>query len=408
VTETACRLCGEPAPLPVLSLGTTPLANSLLTAAQLGGAEPFFPLDLALCRRCSLLQITETVPPEQLFSDYLYFSSFSETMLTHAAAIAERTIAERGLGPGSLVMEVASNDGYLLSAYARHGVPVLGIEPARNIAKVAVEKGIPTVCDFFGVEVATRLHQEGRLADVVHANNVLAHVPDLAGVATGFRLVLKPTGVGMIEVPYVKEMLDRVEFDTIYHEHLCYFSATAIAELMRRSGLELVHVEHLAIHGGSIRCHIAHAGARAVSAETQALLAEEAAWGVREPAAYLTFARRVEEVTAALVRTVRDLKAQGKRVAAYGAAAKGSTFLNYAGLGRDDIAFVVDRSPHKQGRFMPGVHIPIYAPERLLQERPDYVVLLTWNFADEILRQQAEFRAGGGRFIIPLPDVRIV
>ena len=406
-TRTTCRSCESAGLETVLSLGVTPLANSLLTAEDLARPEPAFPLDLAFCPSCSLAQITETVPPETLFRDYLYFSSFSDEIKRHAEAISRRMIESKHLGANSLVVEAASNDGYLLCHYKNAGIPVLGIEPALNIAKVAREKhGIPTLTDFFGEALGTRLRNEGTRADVFHANNVLAHVADLNGFAAGIERLLKDDGLAVIEVPYVKVMIDRCEFDTIYHEHLCYFSVTALQGLFRRHGLEIRDVERLSIHGGSIRLYVGKSVDLPRSVTD--LLDEEAAWGVKLIKFYRGFAERVANVKTSLRRLLAECKSQGARIAAYGAAAKGSTLLNYCGIGRETLDFVVDRSPYKQGRFMPGVHLPIYAPERLLERKPDYTLLLTWNFADEILAQQAEYRGRGGRFIIPVPEPKVV
>jgi SAM-dependent methyltransferase len=409
VSDHRCRLCGSDDLVPILDLGRMPLANALLTTGQLAHPEPTYPLDLAFCETCSLLQITHTVPPEQLFRDYLYFSSFSDSMLRHAREVAERMAAERHLDRTSLVIEIASNDGYLLANYAAMGIPVLGIEPARNIAETAIARGVDTLCEFFGEPVGDRLRAEGRQADAVHANNVLAHVPDLHGFMAGLSAVLKPTGVAVVEVPYVKDMLDRTEFDTIYHEHLCYFSVTALHQLTARHALRLQHVERLAIHGGSLRCFVTHAAAEpGPTAEVDELLRQEADWGVKRRGPYEAFARSVRDVTRTLVDRLTQLKREGKTLAAYGAAAKGSTLLNYASLGPDVLEFVADRSPHKQGRFLPGVHVPIVGPEQLVLRRPDYVLLLTWNFAEEILMQQDAYRRLGGRFIIPLPSLRVM
>jgi SAM-dependent methyltransferase len=407
MSPSRCRSCDAPDLEVVLSLGRTPLANALLTREQLRLPESRYPLDLAFCSRCALVQITETVPPAELFRDYLYFSSYSDTMLRHAQTLVERLAAERRLTGAGLVIEIASNDGYLLQYYRQRGIPVLGIEPARNVARVAVERGVPTLCDFFGIELASRLRQRGQQADVLHAHNVLAHVADLNGVVQGMESVLKEDGVVVVEVPYVKDLLDHCEFDTIYHEHLCYFSLTALDALFRRHGLVVQDVERIAIHGGTLRLFAGKAATAKPSSAVTALLADEEAWGVRSVETYRKFGARVEALKSSLKSMLKGLKQRGGRIAAYGAAAKGSTLLNYADIGLETLDFVVDRSPHKQGRFMPGVHLPIYPPERLLEEMPEHVLLLTWNFADEILEQQAAYRKLGGRFIIPVPEVKV-
>jgi SAM-dependent methyltransferase len=407
----ACRSCGANELELVLSLGRTPLANALLTKEQLSQPEPHYPLDLAFCSSCALVQITETVPPADLFSEYLYFSSFSDTMLRHAQSLVMRLIAERQLGPRSLVIEVASNDGYLLQYYQQAGVPVLGIEPATNIASEAVKRGVPTMVEFFGQELATKLAATGQRADVIHAHNVLAHVADLNGFVEGIKILLKDDGVAVIEAPYVKDLIDHCEFDTIYHEHLCYFSLSALDRLFRRHDLFVQNVERIPIHGGSLRVTVGkspHLALPQRGRENVArLLAEEAAWGVGRFATYRDFGTRVEALKATLTSMLAGFKRRGDRIAAYGAAAKGSTLLNYFGIGLETLDFVVDRSPHKQGRFMPGVHIPIRAPERLLEEMPDEVLMLTWNLAEEILEQQRAYRQLGGRFIIPVPEVKV-
>lgn len=408
--QIVCRSCGHASVTTILSLGFTPLANSLLTAEQLNRPEPTYPLDLAFCEHCALIQITETVPPDQLFSTYAYFSSFSDTMVKHAQRLADKVIQNRQLNNESLVMEVASNDGYLLQHYQRAGVPVLGIEPAANIAQVAREqRGIATICEFFGAELAERLRAEGKRADVIHAHNVLAHVPDLNGFVRGFQLLLKENGVAVIEFPYVKDMIDHCEFDTIYHEHLCYFSLTTLERLFRRHDLMVQDVERVPIHGGSLRLFVTHSSDNNIpSAAVKNLLAEESSWGVDRIGSYQDFATQVKNLKSSLRDLLHQLKTDGKRLAAYGAAAKGSTLLNYCGIGLETLDFVADRSTYKQGYFMPGVHLPIHSPEYLLKAMPDYVLLLTWNFADEILAQQAEYRRRGGSFIIPVPTVKVI
>ena len=405
-----CRSCNCLGLVTVLSLGLLPLANSLLTSEQLSEPEPFYPLDLAFCKGCALVQITETVPPEKLFRNYPYLSSFLDTMLSHAAHLAKRVIHERRLGKTSMVVELASNDGYLLQHYKNEGIPVLGVEPAVNVARIAEgQRGIPTLCEFFGADVGETLARQGHAADVVHALNVLAHVADLNGFLQGIRYLLKEGGVAIVEVPYVKDLIERAEFDTIYHEHLCYFSMTALDRLFRRHELLPVDVERVPIHGGSLRVSAVRAErAPLARVAVESLMAEESTWGMDRIWFYEGFATRVARLRYDLNSLLAGLKEEGRRIVGYGASAKGSTLMNYLGIGRETLDFVVDRSTVKQGTYTPGNHLPIHAPEQLLNEMPDYALLLTWNFADEILAQQSEFRRRGGRFIIPIPEPRVV
>ena len=404
-----CRACASPDLRTVLDLGQMPLANNLLAESQLGEPEPRFPLMLAFCPACSLVQITETVPPEILFAHYLYFSSFSDAMLSHAQTISQRMMQERKLHGSSRVIEIGSNDGYLLKYYREAGIPVLGIEPATNIATVArQERGIPTINEFFGLGLAERLRSQNDRADVLHANNVLAHVADLNGFIVGVHLLLKDDGVAVIEVPYVKDMIDRVEFDTIYHEHLSYFSLAALDHLCSRHGLTIADAERLPIHGGSLRLFLRPAQSERRRAESvRHLLREEKQWGVDRLSFYQAFGGSIQRLKEDLLSLLHDLKSRGQRIAAYGCSAKGSTLLNYFGIGRDTLDFVVDRSTAKQGLYTPGTHLPVYRPEKLLEQMPEYALLLTWNFAEEILEQQGEYQRRGGRFIVPIPQPRV-
>jgi SAM-dependent methyltransferase len=406
--SSGCRACGAADLVEILAFGEMPLSNRLLSRAQLSDREARFPLTLLFCPECSLVQIRETVDPAIVFSaDYPYFSSVSEQWLVHCRANALELIASRQLGTNSLVVEIASNDGYLLRNYVDRGVGVLGIDPAAGPAAAARAAGIPTREQFFGRSVAESLAAEGFLADVIHANNVLAHVADLRGVVDGFRILLKPTGVAVIEAPYVRDLIDHCEFDTIYHEHLCYFSVTALDRLFSQHGLTLTDVRRIPTHGGSLRLYVQRQGT--CSDAVGQLLAEEHELGVDRVGYYENFASRVRSVQTTLAQLLQSLKADGKRIAGYAVSAKGAILLNSSRIDGGLLDYVVDRSPYKQGKFMPGVHLPVHDTTKLLEDPvPDYLLLLAWNFKDEIIRQQQEYRNRGGQFIMPIPVPHII
>jgi SAM-dependent methyltransferase len=402
-----CRVCGSSNLNQVLDLGETPLADRLVTEQSLNEPEPYCPLTVVFCSDCSLMQIIETVDPKLLFgSNYPYYSSVSPVLLDHFRGSVKEILSRRAIGAQSLVVELASNDGYLLKNYVTRGVPVLGVDPASGPAQRAREAGVNTLNDFFTIALAEKLVGEGVAADVIHANNVLAHVSDTNGFVAGIAMLLKDDGEVVIECPYLRDLIEHCEFDTIYHQHLCYFSVKAIQTLFQRHGLYVNRVLRTAIHGGSLRLFL---GKRQTpDPSVTQVLGEERAAGMHDVAYYREFAGRVTALRDRLRGILNELHAQGKTVVGYGAAAKGTTMMSIAGIDRSDLGYIVDRSKFKQGRYMPGNHVPIESVELLARDRPEFVLLLSWNFAEEIIRQQAEYRARGGKFIVPVPEPRIV
>jgi SAM-dependent methyltransferase len=387
-------------------LGSSPLANTYLTEDQLEEREPFYPLRVYVCERCFLVQLPPVATPEELFVDYAYFSSYSDSWVRHARDYVERMVDRFGFGADSKVVEVASNDGYLLQHFSDRGVPVLGIEPARNVAAAAQEAGIPTLVEFFGLETAQRLHARGEASDLVVANNVLAHVPDLRDFVGGVRALLKPEGVATMEFPHVLRLIEKTEFDTIYHEHLSYFSLMTIERLFTEAGLTLFDVEELPTHGGSLRIYARRSeDARPeIVAHPGKLLQLELEAELDRIETYTGFDERVRSVKRELLEFLIGAKREGKSIVGYGAPAKATTLLNYCGIRGDFLDYVVDRSPHKQGRFLPGTHLEICDPSEVERTKPDYLLLLAWNLKDEVLEQMSHVRRFGCRFVVPIPE----
>lgn len=403
-----CLSCRSERMRRVLDLGNQPLANNLLTCLEDAAREPRFQLGIQVCESCWLVQLTHLVPPVDLFSSYVYFSSYSETMLRHAEEAVENYKDKLHLNQESFVVEIASNDGYLLKNFVKLGIPCLGVEPAENIAEVAKAAGIDTIVEFFGSESAAGIAQSRGKADLIIGNNVFAHVPDINDFARGLNVLLAPTGSACLEFPYARELFDRNEFDTIYHEHVFYFSLTPLVALFARFGLQIYHVDRLPIHGGSLRIWVGRKDQVEVDSTVTDLLEDEKATGLHELGYYESLAGRVTELKSSLLEKMQKIQARGGRIAAYGASAKGSTLLNYIDPPRGAIEFIADRSLAKQGKISPGLHLPIVPAEELALKAPDYALLLTWNFAEEVMQQQESFLQNGGRFIIPIPEVRLL
>ncbi|WP_035728299.1 class I SAM-dependent methyltransferase [Bradyrhizobium murdochi] len=406
----ACRSCGAPLTAVLIDLGMTPISNAFVRADQASFSERFYPLKSFVCDRCWLVQLEDFETPETHFhGEYVYFSSFSDSWLAHARAFVERAIARFALDASSRVVEVGSNDGYLLQYFVQRGIPCLGVDPAANCAKAARDlRRVPTEVAFFGSKAATRLRAEGGAADLIIANNVLAHVPDINDFVAGFKILLSEQGVATFEFPHVLEMIRNVEFDTIYHEHYSYLSLLALEPLFGRHGLQLTDVERLSTHGGSLRLYVAHAGRVVASEAIKQLKQEEIQAGLDRLATYEAFGHRVRQLKRSLLRLLIGLIEEGKSIAAYGAPAKGNTLLNYCGIGRDFIGFTVDRNVHKQGLLLPGTRIPVLAPDEIAKRRPDYVLILPWNLREEIVAQINQIPDWTGRFIIPVPEPLIL
>ncbi len=405
-----CRSCGAALEHTFVDLGMSPLANSYIGPGQLYEMERFYPLHVAVCSSCFLIQLPAVAKPHDIFSEYAYFSSYSDSWLEHAREYVDAVTSRFDLNGGSRIVEIASNDGYLLQYFMAKGVPVLGVEPAKNVAEAALKKGIPTLVGFFGEELAHDLSRDGKQADLIVGNNVLAHVPDLKGFIRGLKILLREHGVITLEFPHLMRLMGENQFDTIYHEHFSYFSLTTIRALFRRHDLKVFDVEELSTHGGSLRIYACHQddSTKPVGERVETLSSREEAAGFTKLEHYFGFGERVKETKRRFVEFLITAKNEGKSIVGYGAPAKGNTLLNYCGVRSDFIDYTVDRSPHKQGYFLPGTHIPIHHPDKIKTTRPDYILILPWNLKDEIMEQMGHIRAWGGRFVVPIPEVTIL
>jgi SAM-dependent methyltransferase len=405
----ACRFCATTLQHIVVDLGMSPLCESYVTAEQLNHMEAYYPLRVYVCHQCFLVQVQEYVSPEAIFREYAYFSSYSDSWLAHVKGYVSMITERLGLNPASQVVELGSNDGYLLQYFVAKGIPVLGVEPARNVAAEAIAKGVPTVTEMFGRQMAAELAASGHQADLLCGANVLAQVSDLNDFVGGMRRLLKPGGVATVEFPHLMRLVEENQFDTIYHEHFSYFSLISAERVFAAHGLTLFDVEELPTHGGSLRIYARHVEdvSKPVGFRVRDLRAREEASGFNRLDRYATFTEQVHETKRRLLEFLIAAKRRGKRIAGYGAPGKGNTLLNYCGIGRDFLDYTVDRNPYKQGKFLPGTHVPIHAPEALWETRPDYVLILPWNLKDEIMEQVADIRSWGGQFLVPIPDVKV-
>ncbi|HWW00414.1 MAG TPA: class I SAM-dependent methyltransferase [Candidatus Acidoferrum sp.] len=407
---TACLFCASPLKYTLVDLGMSPLCESYVSREQLNQMEAFYPLHVRVCDQCFLAQLPQFVSPEHIFAEYAYFSSYSETWLKHAADYVDLIVRRLNLGKQSLAVELASNDGYLLRNFVKKGIPALGVEPAANVAKVAIDQGVPTLVEFFGRNTAKQMVADGHQADLVIGNNVLAQVPDLNDFVAGIQILLNPRGVATLEFPHLVQLMAENQYDTIYHEHFSYFSFITAEKIFAAHGLVLFDVEELPTHGGSLRIYARHTAdaSRPVSDSVREIKRRELSGGLDRMETYASFSEKVKASKRSLLDFLIRAKQEGKRVAGYGAPGKGNTLLNYCGIRTDFLDYTVDRNPYKKGKFLPGTHIPIFGPEKISETRPDYVLILPWNFKDEIVKQMAGIREWGGKFVVPIPTVQLV